>query len=125
MEFPEGIWCDFRTGVHQDSGPLVQRRAAGLPGRRARGDHLSRRGRCGGCDGPGLSQTRPLQAPCAGYSCANPPRLILRDSRLVWDWQWDEVYSRVELRWPDDGAEHRVQTSLSRWQRIPESRQYE
>jgi len=96
-----------------------------VTGRRVRRDHLSCRGRCGGCDNLGRSQARPLQAPRTGYSCANPPRLILRDSRPVQDWQWDEVHRRVELRWPDDGVEHRVQTSLSRWQRIPESRQYE
>jgi alpha-glucosidase len=40
---------------------------------------------------------------------ADSPRMILRDNRPVQDWRWDEARRRIELRWPDDGAEHRVQ----------------
>jgi alpha-glucosidase len=40
---------------------------------------------------------------------ADSPRMILRDNRPVQDWHWDDAHRRIELRWPDDGAEHRVQ----------------
>jgi hypothetical protein len=97
VEFPEGIWCDFRTGVHQDSGPRVQRRAAGLPGRRACRDHLSCRGRCGAVTvsvGPGRGRFKPhVRDILVQIQLGDPLRLILRDSRTVQDWQWDEVYT--------------------------------
>jgi alpha-glucosidase len=40
---------------------------------------------------------------------ACPPRTVLRDGIPAPDWRWDNEHRRVELRWPDDGAEHLLQ----------------
>jgi alpha-glucosidase len=41
------------------------------------------------------------------------PRTVLKDGRAVTGWRWDAERRRAELRWPDDGAGHRVQALLN------------